>query len=237
MVLQYFVNFDYLAYVQGAPKSPENYLAAHRKSRDDRFRLFGKQPKVEDVRIMIAALESRSAFHSVLADELTRQGFDFEFDYTEGITIGEKREKMYKRCRSTYCIQLDDDDWISHDFGPRIYEALRAYHGVDCLVYNELVFMNDDQPTFTMWGLEFDIGRTQEGFFVFSPGPKMCIKTEIAQRIPFQYINKGEDMAFREAIKPFLKTQIRLPGWHITYEYTSKGTSTGSQEHQIGERP
>jgi hypothetical protein len=232
-MLQYFINLDYLQYVQGKPKSPENYLEAHKCSRNDRMKLYGPQPHVDSIKIMIPALEKREAFHSILADELTRQGLDFEFDYTEGITIGEKRERMYRRCTAPYCIQIDDDDWLSHDFGPRLREALRAFNGVDCIVYNELVFMNDDQPTFTMWGLEFDIGRTQEGFFVFSPGPKMCIKTEIAQQIPFQYVNKGEDMAFRESIKPLLKTQARLPGWHITYEYTSKGTSTNSQEERF----
>lgn len=233
-MLNFFTNLDYLGYIPETGRTSDLYLKAHKESYKDRKLVYGKQCPCLDVRIMIAALPKRAHFHSVLADELTRQGFQFEFDYTEGISIGEKRELMYRNCPAKYCIQLDDDDWIAHDFSIKLERALQSHDGTDVIVYNELVFIENNPPTFTLWGLEFDIGKTADNMFVFSPGPKMCIKTELARQVEIPHINNGEDMAFREKIKPLLQTQSRLEGWCITYEWTSNGTATGSQAHQIG---
>ena len=233
-MLNFFVNIDYLNYIPEKGRTSDLYLEAHKKALKDRREVYGQQNPILDVKIMIAALPKRANFHSVLADELTRQGFQFEFDYTEGISIGEKRERMYKNCSAGYCIELDDDDFIAHDFSLKLERALASHNGVDVVVYNELVLIEDNPPTFTLWGLEFDIGKTADNMFIFSPGPKMCIKTKLARTISIPHINTGEDMAFREKIKPLLKTQTRLEGWCITYEWTSNGTATGSQAHQIG---
>jgi hypothetical protein len=233
-MIEYLINMDYLNLISPSNRTPEMYLAAHKHSLAFRKHKYGSFQPILDVKIMIASHPKREAFHAILAEELVRQGFQFEFDYDMSITIGEKRERMYRRCSAKYCLQIDDDDWIAHDLSLKIEEALRINPNVDCVVYNELVFIADNTPTFTIWGLEFDCNR-YGNIFMFSPGPKMCIKTKIARNVEFQYINNGEDMAFREAIKPLLHTQERLEGWGITYEYTQNGSSTGSQENHVGQ--
>lgn len=235
-MLHYFMDLSYANEALKVERSPENYLRLHINTFVDRQRTYGPQLKINDVTIMIAALPKRVDFHKVLEKELRRQGLSYEFDYTEGITIGEKRQNMYAKCPSKYCIMLDDDDFISHDFGAQLDLVIRSKQDPDVIVYNELVFMDQQQPTFTLWGLDLPhMRRSQEGFFLFTPGPKMCIRTELARQVQFLYINKGEDMDFCDKIRPLLKTQVRLPGWHITYEYTTRGTSTNSQSHQVNQ--
>lgn len=88
-MLQFFFNTDYLNLILSKPRSKENYLQAHKQMNEMRMLYYGSRVPVQNVTVMIPALESRSQYHTILADELTRQGLRFEFDYTEGISRGE----------------------------------------------------------------------------------------------------------------------------------------------------
>lgn len=133
------------------------------------------------------------------------------------ITIGEKRERMYKCANGLYSWQIDCDDDIADDSIELILKAIKENPDVDCVTFEERCQMNgqlycaNHSLRYDDW--EGDGSRLLPDGYHFHRTPfyKDVIKTSIAQSVPFQHIRFGEDHAWSRDLKPHLKTEVHIP--------------------------
>ena len=176
--------------------------------------------------ILIPTITSRQKEFDILTSniyaELRKDGFIDEVEIksicdNRMMTIGEKRELLYKEANGVYSIQLDDDDQLSRDAVGLILKAIKENQDVDCVTFEERCQMNgqlycaNHSLRYDDW--EGDGSRLLPDGYHFHRTPfyKDVIKTSIAQSVPFQYIRFEEDHAWSRDLKPHLKTEVHIP--------------------------
>lgn len=125
------------------------------------------------------------------------------------LTIGEKRQLLYNKAIAEYVVQIDDDDDISDYY---IDEALNALKKKpDCVGYLEELNLSNNKNIachsnrFKNWE-----EKNPDYLFCRTIFYKDIIKTTIAKKIPFHFINYGEDNQFSKDLKKsgLLKKEI-----------------------------
>lgn len=141
------------------------------------------------------------------------------------MTIGEKRELLYKKASGLYSWQIDDDDSIADDAISLILQAIKENPGVDCVTFRENCIMNGEYKS-SNHSLKYDDWADNvDGYdFVRTPFYKDVIKTEIAKSVTFEKIRYGEDHAWARALKPHLKTEYHIDKELYYYIYAPKDT-------------
>lgn len=141
------------------------------------------------------------------------------------ITIGEKRELMYRAANGFFSWQIDDDDDIAEDAIPLILEAIKQEP--DCITFEEHCLMDGKEycsnHSIAYGDWEGDGQKLLEDGFHFhrTPFMKSVIKTSIAQSIPIPHIRFGEDHQWAQALKPHLKTEVHIPKQLYFYQHIS----------------
>lgn len=125
------------------------------------------------------------------------------------MTIGEKREKLYKMAQGRYSWMLDDDDEIAPDALSEVLAAIYWDH--DCVTFREKCLI-DGKYYSSNFSLKYvDWGENQDGFdYVRTPFFKTPIKTDICRQVPIPHIRFGEDHAFARAIRPLLESEYHI---------------------------
>lgn len=189
------------------------------------------------IEILIPSCKKHKESTELLCRELDRQKLHYIVDDREDIDLGTKRQELYQKAQYEYCVQWDADDWIAGDFGDVIYKALynAHYNKVDCVNFLEHVVMGD-KKTLTRRSINFPwSGMMLPGNqYAFSPNTKSIVRTELARQVKFEKGHQGEDLAFGRDLRPLLKSEINLDYIGYFYEYTSEGTATSTNEHQVG---
>jgi hypothetical protein len=137
------------------------------------------------------------------------------------MTIGEKREQLYKMAKGEYSLQVDDDDGLHKMAIAMILEVIKQKP--DCVTYQENCLMNGNYYSCNH-SLKYDDWQDNlDGYdYVRTPFYKDVIKTEIARSVPFEYIRYGEDHAWSRALKPHLKNEIHIDQELYFYIHNSK---------------
>lgn len=147
------------------------------------------------------------------------------FEDAKILTIGEKRELLYKHAKGTYSIQVDSDDMLSPNAIQLIIEAIKSNPEIPCITFRERCMMNGEYKTsnhsikYEKWQDNFD------GFdYVRCPFYKDVIRTDIAKSVPFPHIRYNEDEQWSMAIKPLLTAEIHIDEELYYYIYEPKDT-------------
>lgn len=144
------------------------------------------------------------------------------------MTIGKKRQELYKMAKGIYSVQWDSDDWI-HPFAiEMMMEGVTKYKInktdiealPDCITYKELIIWDGKSAATSNFSLSYpDWKDNQDGYnFVRTPFFKTPIKTSICLETEIPDIRFGEDHAFAQNIKPKLKTERYID--EFIYWYT-----------------
>lgn len=168
-----------------------------------------RQPRLS---ICIASLGRRVAMLEALLTELASQDRFGECEVLIDLDSGarllaDKRERMKLAAAGTYVCSIDDDDLVSHSYLPAILGALDGAPGVDCVLIRGKC----------LDGHEFDYrlgGRdgewTQFPKTVWHTPNHLCpVRAELARRVPFQRLTRGEDLAWGKELAPLLVTSAR----------------------------
>lgn len=141
------------------------------------------------------------------------------------MTIGEKREFLYKISEGVYSWQIDSDDLVSENSISLILDAIKEKP--DCITFQEHCMINGTEYK-SNHSLEYGDwegdGQTlfPDGFHYHrTPFMKSVIRTDIARSVPIPYVRFGEDHQWSQALKPYLKTQIHIPEDIYFYQHTS----------------
>jgi len=146
------------------------------------------------------------------------------------ITIGEKREHLYKKASGIFSWQIDDDDDIAPNAIQLILEAIKSNPEVDCITFEENCQMNGEYyksnhsinyPDWYGQGSHL----LHDGFhFHRTPFYKDVIKTSIAKSVPFKSVRYEEDHLWSIDLLPHLKTEIHIDSELYYYIYEPKDT-------------
>lgn len=144
------------------------------------------------------------------------------FEDAKIMTIGEKRELLYKHAKGTHSIQVDSDDLLSDNAIELILKAIKSNSDVDCITFEEHIDI-DGKIQRSNHSLKYaDWANNKDGYdYVRTPFFKSVIKTGIAKSIPIPHIRFGEDHQWAQALKPHLKTEIHIPEQLYRYIHIS----------------
>ncbi|HMW10856.1 MAG TPA: glycosyltransferase family A protein [Bacteroidia bacterium] len=146
------------------------------------------------------------------------------------ITIGEKRENLYKLANGLYSWQIDDDDLIAPNAIELILNAIKNNPEVPCITFREKCMMNgvykssNHSIRYSQWM------DNQDGFdYVRSPFYKDVIRTDIARSVPFPHIRYNEDEQWSKALYPLLTDEIHIDEelYHYIYNETNHNERYG----------
>lgn len=146
------------------------------------------------------------------------------------MTIGEKREKLYRMADGLFSWQIDDDDCIPADAIPIIVDTIQyeccdlAGHKNDrqCITFQEQCNI-DGVASLSNFSLKYgDWGEDLDGFdHVRTPFFKTPILTSICQQVPIPHVRFGEDHAFARAVKPLLTSEVHIDKVLYYYNHIS----------------
>lgn len=140
------------------------------------------------------------------------------------LTIGEKRELLYKEANGLYSWQIDDDDDIAPNAIELILEAIKSNPEIPCITFRERCMINGQYKSsnhsikYPQWM------DNNDGYdFVRCAFYKDVIRTDIAKSVPFPHIRYNEDEQWSMAIKPFLADEIHIDQelYHYIYNETN----------------
>lgn len=133
------------------------------------------------------------------------------FTDDKSLTIGEKRELMYKMAIGKYSWQIDSDDSIAPSAIQLILEAIKSNPEIPVITFRESCMMDgvykssNHSIKYEKWCDNFD------GYdYCRSPFYKDVIRTDIAKQVPFEKIRWNEDERQSYALKPFLTDEIHI---------------------------
>ena len=167
---------------------------------------------------LLDRLEILSAGYSVkiISDDTGKQ-----------MTIGEKRERLYKAANGLYSLQIDDDDDIADNAIELIIGAIKSNPGVDVISFEE--YCNMDGKEYKSNHSNDYLDWEGDGSFEFPDGfhfhrtifYKDVIKTELAKSVPFVYCRFGEDHLFAKDLKPHIKSEFHIAEQLYRYIHVS----------------
>lgn len=217
------------------PRTAEQFLEDHEVSYQKRLTLLGIPFNITapDLTILIPTCKKHEKAVDILRKELDRQGLYYTIDDREDIDLGTKRQDLYKNCETTYALQFDSDDWIAGDFRNITGYYLENADNIDCFNFLEHVVMGN-QTTLTRRSLHFPWSGCMLGNqYCFSPNTKSIIRTELAREVEFEKGHQGEDLAFGRDLRKFLTSETNIDYIGYYYEYSSEGSCTQTNEHQV----
>lgn len=145
------------------------------------------------------------------------------FEDAKVMTIGEKREWLYKYAKGTHSIQVDSDDLLAPNAIQLILEAIRSNPEISCITFRERCMINgvykssNHSICYPQWM------DNSDGFdYVRCPFYKDVIRTDIAKSVPIPHIRYNEDEQQSMALKPFLVDEIHIEQELYYYNYEPK---------------
>jgi hypothetical protein len=141
------------------------------------------------------------------------------------VSIGAKRDRMYKKAKGLYCVQIDDDDSVSIDYIKEVYIATLA--GSDCIGYKERCLFDGKNQKISDFSLKHKEWKEYKipvsGInYVRSPFCKTPILTSICQQVGVRDMRFGEDYKFAMEVLPHLKTETYIDKVMYHYFYTKE---------------
>lgn len=152
----------------------------------------------------------------------------------EAMSIGNKRNELYKKAIGTYSVQIDDDDLVPDNY---IHEVLKALDNKpDCVGYLEDCMMDGIKKLsiISIACQEWSNGNRQtDGFdYLRTPFFKTPIKTELCEQVGVADMRFGEDHDFAKRIYPLLKKEEFIN--KIMYYYSANSLTPEQHQERYG---
>lgn len=200
------------------PKTVKFYLDSHVKSYNVRMEKFGQKEGHPDLEVLIPTIEARKEHLNTLLLELKRQGVSYLIDDGSG-TTGEKRNRLIRNSKAKYITFVDDDDWISHDYGEKIGQAIKS--NTDVVLYDVMCNIEQNDPRLAVLEVNGS-SNTNDGIFNRIANHLMVWKRELALEVKFSNITFGEDTDWAVRINPLVKSWSRIHSILYFYENIKK---------------
>ena len=147
------------------------------------------------------------------------------------ISIGEKRDNLYRKAKGKFSVMIDDDDFVPDNYIEVINAVIDSNPNIDCIGYFEHCTINGKYEKSVIslknrgWVSHNEMGQTTH---LRTPFFKVPILTSICQRVGVRDMRFGEDHDFAIRILPYLKKE------HFIYRdmYYYRADSLTQQQHK-----
>ena len=140
------------------------------------------------------------------------------------ISIGKKRDNMYKQCTGLFAVQIDDDDQVAEDYLITIMKNMDERS--DCIGYQEKCIMNgvhkksDFSNKYDKWS---ENSYPINGFHHRrTPFCKTPIKTTICKFVGVKDMRFGEDHQFAKDVYKYVRVETYIDKEMYYYNYNSE---------------
>jgi hypothetical protein len=135
------------------------------------------------------------------------------------LSIGEKRNRLYRMANGYYSWMIDDDDMIHHVAVPLICDEL--LEEPDCVGFKELCIYDGKKVESSNFSIKYGGWADNiDGFdHVRTPFFKTPIKTRLCLQCPIPPIRFGEDHKFAQDIYPLLEKECYIDEFLYIYQH------------------
>lgn len=143
------------------------------------------------------------------------------------ISIGQKRELLYKYSNGDFSWQIDSDDSISMNAIDLILTAIKANPEIDCIGFMELINIDGNEASSNISNIygdwEGEGNKILWDGFTYHRTPffKTPIKTALCNDVGVQWSRFGEDHDFARRVKPKIKLEHYIPEYIYYYIHKS----------------
>lgn len=180
--------------------------------------------------ILIPTVLERAAQFHKLRQFIYRQIIDYELEdrveivYLQDnkeVSVGKKRDDLYKLAKGEYSWMIDDDDWLHYQAVPLIVDKLDGK--IDCVGFKELCVFDGKRVESSNFSLQYGgWADNQDGFnHVRTPFFKTPIKTALCTLVGVTDERFGEDHEFARRVHPYLKTEAYIDEFLYIYRHNS----------------
>jgi len=150
------------------------------------------------------------------------------------ISIGEKRNQLYKKAIGKFSWMIDDDDWIDFYGIHLICNAIKDNPSADCIGFKELCIYNGKKVESSNFSLKYkEWADDFDGFnHVRTPFHKTPILTKICQEVGVKDMRYGEDHQFAKDIYPLLENEVYID--EFIYIYRHNDSEEHNKKYGIG---
>lgn len=137
-----------------------------------------------------------------------------------GLSIGKKREKLYRRANGVYACCVDVDDWVS----PNYIESLvrLCLHGRDIVTFRNITKLDNYWMLVDM-SIHFQNDQANPNFIVRRKPWTICpVKSEFAKMFDFPDTNYSEDSDWMEKVLTRCTSEAHTEQVLHCYQHSSK---------------
>ena len=138
--------------------------------------------------------------------------------------LGTKRNNLVDIAQGDYVAFVDDDDRISKDYISELLKGIET--DADIINFVVSVSLNGNASKNCFYDKDYTNDYNDVNTYHRLPNHIMCVKREIAQKVRYKDILKGEDSDYSKRLQPHLKTQHNIDKVLYFYDYNSETTET-----------
>ena len=155
------------------------------------------------------------------------------FEDKKIMTIGEKRELLYKHAKGLYSWQIDSDDLIATNAIELILKAIKENPDVDVISFEEYVnidgkeYKSNHSNEYYDWEGDGNIVLSDGFHFHRTIFFKDVIRTELAKSVPVPKLRWAEDHEYAKLLKPLIQSEKHISEQiyryiHISSDYNER---------------
>jgi glycosyltransferase involved in cell wall biosynthesis len=138
--------------------------------------------------------------------------------------LGTKRNNLLDIARGEYVAFVDDDDRVSKDYIKQLLKGIES--NSDIINFIVSVSLNGGVSKPCYYNKDYLSDYNEPNSYHRLPNHIMCVKRELALKVKYKDILKGEDSDYSKRLQPFLKTQTNIDSILYFYDYNSNTTET-----------
>ena len=185
-----------------------------------------KLPEAILLTVAIAGIPQRmSTTGSRLLEKLTKQAEGKPVEIlsiidNRSIRVGKKRDHLINLAQGRFVVFVDDDDDVDDTYVGSLLAAIRSAPHTDLIVFDTLVSIDGGPWKNCRYDLHTDMqdGENYERL----PNHICCWRKDLAESVPHENVNWGEDNWWSFEIVKEAKTQYRIYKPLYRYHYDSK---------------
>ena len=190
--------------------------------------------------ILIPTVNGREAQFEKLYDFISSQIGKLpieilHFKDNKQLSIGTKRNELYKMARGLFSVMIDDDDMVSPDYCQTINEVIES-NQMDCIGYFESCLINGEKKksVISLKCKEWQSHESPVNGFHFNRNPffKVPIKTDICQKVGVKDMRYAEDHDFAIRIYPHLQKEYFI--YKEMYFYSANSLTATEHKNRYG---
>lgn len=140
--------------------------------------------------------------------------------------LGSKRNNLVDMAQGEYVVFIDDDDRVEPDYIETLLKATES--NADAINFIVSVSLNGEEAKLCYYSKDYVKDYNTSTTYHRLPNHISCVKRDIAKKVPFLDIKKGEDAAYSKMLKQHLTTEHQIN--RVLYHYDWNEKTTVAQE-------